>query len=189
MLCCQRASADIVCISDLTKGAPRVKVFSGGTCDSGVTDITSSTLTLKPDSGAELLHFTLAVGANNRLSGLKFVTDLWEDHINGTLSDVLLLAVVNPIDVVFCSNPIFCNPAGYTLVTGGLLEPVENGRFQYEGSIGNTGTGTGNYTFYVRSDLETPEPMPEPGSVLLLATSIAAMYFLTRRCCGKHFSC
>jgi hypothetical protein len=172
------AYADIVCIQDVTEGTPTVKVFLNGTCDAGVTDVTASRVTIEVAS-AEFLEFRLALGAVHGVSDAKLFTQMWEDKVGGTLSDVLLFtaaAALPPADISFCSDPVFCNTGGYSLLTGGLVEPIENGRFQFEGSIGSTGLGSDAYDLFVQSDLE----VPEPGSGLLLL-SVAAVWAGTRR--------
>jgi len=166
-----------VCIQDLTEGTPTVKVFAGGTCDAGVTDITASRVTIK-NSGAEFLEFSLALGANHGIADNKSYTQMWEDMVGGTLSDVLLFTAASalpPATVDFCSDPAFCNTGGYTLLSGGVLEPIENGKFQFEGSIGETGLGTNAYDLYVQSDLD----VPEPSSVFLLLT-VAGLVWMRR---------
>ena len=156
-------------IDDLTE-TPTVTVFEGPN------DVTSQVLTFQSNNNpaGEFLHFTLPLTVDPTVSSAY--SDLFEDHLGGTLSDRLVLTVSDlSLDVQFASDP-----ASVAIPPGAIhgLDFVENGDFQTLFIVEVTGpgstpaaTGPVSYEFQVRSDVE----VPAPATLFLVASGLAGL--------------
>ena len=159
---CSATSPCSVQIDDLTE-TPTAKVTQG-----------TSSFTVPAPIAGETLTFGLSL-SGTATPGARF-SDLFEDHVGGTLSDRVLVTITNPpgttglsnVFVTFASDPsTITPPLGATLADA----LVENGNFQ-DLPILLSSFGPSVSSFQVRSDVET---VPEPSTLLLLGGPLAAL--------------
>jgi hypothetical protein len=139
-----------------------------------VTPVTLGIPTFAPDNNpaGEFLHFTFfAFEPGPPVFQPPLYSDLFEDHLGGTLSDRLVVTY-NPIsglvDVKFGSDP-----ATVAIPDGATHEPdfVENGDFQTLFSIAGPVSGQ-SVQFQVASDVD---PVPAPATLFLVGAGLAGL--------------
>ena len=164
------ARADIVKIFENPGGIPTVKVFN-----LAGNDITSSRATVLSDTTVGFLHFTLVDSLTNLSPGIYY-TDIFADHVGGTLRDRLIFNVLGPAggfdDIRFAVSPVTL-----ALPPGAFNQGYDQVFGSFPGEIGViywTGHDDLNYHFVVVPGTPGQITVPEP-STLLMTSAVLLM--------------
>lgn len=171
------AHADIVKIFENAGAVPTVKVFN-----LAGTDITGLRASILPDTTVGFLHFTLADSFTNLSPGIYY-TDIFADHVGGTLRDRLIFNVLGSAggvdDVRFAVVPVTLS-----LPPGAFNQGYDQVFGSYPGEIGViywTGHDDLNYHFLVVPGTPAEITVPEPAALVVAAAVLLVLALLLGR--------